>query len=524
MSVSALLLERPGRWRPAGLAALIVVAMLPALPLFLTLFQGPDLPALKAARSFAPLAARSMATAAAGGLVSLLVGGFAGITQCLYRFGLAALFRFVMLLPLVAPPLLWAVGFRNLCRWHPGASFLFSGWSGMVSITAITGVPLVMLGTIMACNSIGNSQCLAARLAGGEKTLLRLVARQVFPVSLLAACLAACLTLSVPGPAMALGVKSAVSEILLSFSALYNLKLAALQSLLLASGVMVVMGAAMVFAGSSPATLLVSVPGKLDRIHHRGMSFAALVFHVAAAAIFVLLPCAGLVGPAFSSPFYPQVVNTVARTLGNTLFYAGGAGLLAAFMGILAVFFMGRFNKYRVAGFCFMAVIIALPPALGALGFAAAAAHAPAWADLLFRGGVSVCIVQGLRLFPFAALAGARFFASMPPSWVYAAEMQGVDFWLYTRKVTGTALLRIMAVSFLTGFLLSAADAGTVLLLHPPGAQNLPLAIFTVMANAPAGLTAQLSLVYIAAAALFLSAIMALERGLSPKRINNRPG
>ena len=49
--------------------------------------------------------------------------------------------------------------------------------------------------------------------------------------------------------------------------------------------------------------------------------------------------------------------------------------------------------------------------------------------------------------------------------------------------------------------LLATADVGTVLLLHPPGHTSLPLAIFTVMANAPEAQVASLCLLYFLAAA-----------------------
>ena len=48
--------------------------------------------------------------------------------------------------------------------------------------------------------------------------------------------------------------------------------------------------------------------------------------------------------------------------------------------------------------------------------------------------------------------------------------------------------------------LLATADIGTVLLLHPPGQDSFPLAIFTVMANARESVVASLCLVYILAA------------------------
>ena len=53
------------------------------------------------------------------------------------------------------------------------------------------------------------------------------------------------------------------------------------------------------------------------------------------------------------------------------------------------------------------------------------------------------------------------------------------------------------AVAVLLTALLATADIATVLLLHPPGEASLPLAIFTIMANAPESLVASLCLLYI---------------------------
>jgi ABC-type Fe3+ transport system permease subunit len=57
---------------------------------------------------------------------------------------------------------------------------------------------------------------------------------------------------------------------------------------------------------------------------------------------------------------------------------------------------------------------------------------------------------------------------------------------------------------------LAAADVSTMLLLHPPGQATLPLAIFTVMANAPESLVASLCLLYVVLALAIVSLLLAL--------------
>jgi ABC-type spermidine/putrescine transport system permease subunit II len=61
-----------------------------------------------------------------------------------------------------------------------------------------------------------------------------------------------------------------------------------------------------------------------------------------------------------------------------------------------------------------------------------------------------------------------------------------------------------MVLACLIVALLSTAEVGTALLLRPPGADSLPVQIFTVMANAPESLVAALCFLYIAGAASLL--------------------
>ena len=67
-----------------------------------------------------------------------------------------------------------------------------------------------------------------------------------------------------------------------------------------------------------------------------------------------------------------------------------------------------------------------------------------------------------------------------------------------------------MLLAALLVALLASADVTTVLLLHPPGEASLPLAIFTVMANAPGQLVAALCLTYVGLAGVALLGLWSL--------------
>jgi ABC-type Fe3+ transport system permease subunit len=118
----------------------------------------------------------------------------------------------------------------------------------------------------------------------------------------------------------------------------------------------------------------------------------------------------------------------------------------------------------------------------------------------------------GLRFFPVAAILGLRAWGSMPSSWALVAGIHGVPLGTYLRRVVLPFLLPAVAMTLALVALLATADIGTVLLLQPPGAGSLPLAIFTVMANAPEALVASLCLIYLSLAAASLMATWMLAR------------
>jgi iron(III) transport system permease protein len=152
---------------------------------------------------------------------------------------------------------------------------------------------------------------------------------------------------------------------------------------------------------------------------------------------------------------------------------------------------------------------------MGSLGTVLIASQAPGWLDALLRSRLTVAIVLGLRLSPIAAIILLRAMGSVPPSWGFAATVHGVGLLTYLRKLIAPFLARPAAVSIVLVALIATADTTTVLLLQPPGRDSFPLALFTVMANAPESLVASLCLAYLVVAVLIASALATF---LGPRR------
>jgi iron(III) transport system permease protein len=225
-------------------------------------------------------------------------------------------------------------------------------------------------------------------------------------------------------------------------------------------------------------------------------------------AVGIAAPLIGLTLPALGGDTLARAGSEAARTLGSTLIYGLGAGAVAAGLGLLLAACAGRSSRLRTAVLALSFLLFALPPALPSLGLLRWSGEVPAGIAPVFHSRLAVCMALGLRFLPVATLLALRAWASTSPTWALAAGLHGVPLGRYLRRVLAPRLATAMGAALLLAALLATADVGTVLLLQPPGQGSLPLAIFTVMANAPEALVASLCLLYVLGASALLGGLL----------------
>lgn len=506
--ISCLVLERPGTWRTIGITALFCLALLPAMPLVWSALGSLMSASAFAGSTFYNAIANSLLLALCVMVVSLVAGLPLGVLTALYEFpGRSVAFALVTL-PLLVPSFLWAIGWTTITAYlTPFVSASLSGFSGCLLVMSMQGVPLVLLTTYAATLALSGSQVDATRLAGGERVVLRSVARFVATPAVLAAGLSGVLTLSDLGPGQIFGFTTAASEMLASFSSRYDFALAGRQCVTL-TALVVVLAVPLVLCSASrlASEVLARQSRTPPRFHHRkiaGVMVAALGLII---FIGTIAPLVGLALPLVGGTAFLRAWSELARTAGNTLGYAIGAGIIATVCGLLLAGCAGRSDWLRTLCLGMALSLLALPPAFTAFGIVQLTTAAPAWADPLLRSRFTVCVALGLHFFPIAAVLGLRAWGMTSASWVFAASVHGVSLGTYLRRVVFPLLLPVGGVSVLLIALLATAEITTVLLLHPPGEGSLPLAIVTVMANAPETLVASLCLVYVTAAVGLLMA------------------
>lgn len=425
--------------------------------------------------------------------VSLALGWPLGVRVALTTFpGRSALLA-LLALPLLLPSFLVAIGLSML--W-PGLGGAFA----VMWVFACLGVPLVTFAALAATLTLARGQTDAARLAGGERHLFRLALRAAFPLAGLAAALAGALTLVDPGPGQIFGWPGAASELLTSFAARYDRALATQQAVALAAvAALLAWPLAWKLAPEVAAGLFARDVNRPSLV--RATTTATWVF--GAASLFTLLPLAGLLKPLLAQPWpVTRAWSEVTRTGADTLLYAAlAAGIAVAVAFALAWSAGGSPARRRILVAVALA-LLALPPALPAL-----------WL-IPWSGRVTLGAALALRGLPLAILLALRAVGSMPPSWSDAARVHRVPRTVYLARVAAPWCARWAWPAAALAALLATAEVGTVLLLHPPGHGSLPLAVFTIMANAPEALVAMLCLLYVTLALVLAIAGQAVVRRL----------
>jgi ABC-type Fe3+ transport system permease subunit len=393
------------------------------------------------------------------------------------------------------------------------------GLAGCVIVLGLQAAPLAFFASWAACQNLTASQVDAARLHGGEKLVLKLSARACAPVAILAALLGGILSLSDSGAPLIFGYRSVAVEIRTSFSAFFDYELAGRQCLLLA-GLVLLLTAPVLLGGLR--WLAVAVLARQTRpivpYPHRVLSWVALAGLLLVLVVGIVVPTLGLCLPAALNPMIGRAAAKVADTAGTTFVFTGGAAVIAVVVATLVALAAtplareGTMRGVRLTVLAVLLALLAMPPALAAIGVSRVATHAPPQLDWLTRSQLTVALVLGLRFLPVATVAMMRAVGSLSPSWMDAARVHGVAAPRLFARVILPNLGSAIVVSLLLVMVLAAADITTTHLLQPPGSQSLPVAIFTVMANSPEGLVASLCLLYLLCVVLLLAAASQLPR------------
>lgn len=516
----ALLLEKAGGWRWLAVALVLTLCSLPFLHFGFSSLSGDLDEGLRQffTKPFQAACLRSLLLIVWSCGLGLAFGWPLGAVAGTFSRLKSTYGALVLMLPLVMPPFLWAVGWSNL---QAGLPFRYRAWldgmpgSVLASFTYV--LPLVLCGTLLASRSSTRSQRDSALLVNGPSGLFRLTVRHALPSALACALIGSLHVVADSGIAQIMGYHGIASELLIAFAARYDLGEVAAKSLL---GVLLYLpfvtvgGTCLVrwmgaerLGGEAPADSSVRL-SRLGRMLVR-MAWLPAAAVVCAPICGLLLPVAR--GMVASEELHAALV-VASETVGNTLAWSVGAGVVSVALGFCLALAAGRTAYLQTLVTVWACAACALPGSLTALGLILLAAKSPPELQALLRSPWIVPLGLGLRFVPLAAIFGLIAWREMPPTRHLAAGLHGVSVGRFLSRVLAPALAPWAAVAGLLVGLLCLSDTTSLVLLQPPGATTYAGRIFAMMDNASAGLTAALCLFYLATVTfgLLLLAVVAL--------------
>ncbi|MCH7925137.1 MAG: hypothetical protein IIC51_06345, partial [Planctomycetes bacterium] len=127
------------------MAALLLMAMLPAVPLLHHLLTSPSSAASVMTGAFASALRHSLLLGGGVTAISLAVGLPLGVLAALYEFPARKILLALATLPLLVPSFLWAIGWSSLAARLGGvATNAISGFSGCVLVFSSGAIPLAL--------------------------------------------------------------------------------------------------------------------------------------------------------------------------------------------------------------------------------------------------------------------------------------------------------------------------------------------------------------------------------------------
>lgn len=431
-------------------------------------------------------------------IISIGVGLPLGTLAGLYDFRGKRVLLAILALPLLMPSFLWAIGLSQFQILLNISEFThLAGATGSIFVFCALLIPLTLYASMLGVKSLSSHQIDALAMIGSAPWCFFQVLKRVAPLAVLISLLAGIMTLSDPGPGLILGFSGAATEILVSFSALFDFDLARQQCFFVAGISLLFSLPIIIFLGGHLTTALLAQETSSTVLYTNNLvqRFAPLVF-IILLLIIIGIPLSGLFKPLLQefTPLY--AFKTLQRTGLNTLFYSITAGLLSTFIALTLVLSFAHFKYGKVILITFSLLFLVLPSSFVALNVIELTASVSASSDWLLRGKFLVGAVLALRFFPITILLIIKRYATISPGWFDAAKISGVSKIKFYFQVLIPYLYPALALSILIVTLLATAEIGTILLLRPPGEDSFPLAIFTVMANASEVKVASLCFIY----------------------------
>ncbi len=430
---------------------------------------------------------------------SLVLGIPAGVlvsrTDLPGRRALAAL----LAMPLLLPPYLTAVAWMGVGTANGLVAGLLFGLPGCVLVLTTAFMPLVMILVATTLRAVPRRlEDAGLMLSGWPAVLRRISLPLIAPGILLAAALVFLLTLGEVSVPLSLRYPVFAVESLNRFAAFYDLTAATAAAMPLAGVTALVLGAEAWLARRTGGAHVLDARAAGDclRIPLGGLRTPVTVVAWGAALALVGWPFVLLIGRAGGVVNYVAAFRAAGDSLVRSLLLAGTAGALLAGMGFLLALFIRENGPALGAAVGGTALFLFAVPG-PVIGVGLIVLWNRPWANLIYATPLMLLAGYLARYTAVTLRLNRAFLDLLPEGLVDAARVAGAGWFQRLVWVVTPLAWRGIAAAWLAGAVFCLRDVGLSLLVHPPGADTLPVRIMTLAANGAPEMIAALCVILV---------------------------
>jgi len=508
---------RPTPWLAAGAAVALAAGGLPLAWLAITAAR--DAPSLWAALVPARMLSLLANTTLLGIVVSLLAGGIGtllGVLIAKTDLPCRSLFAVVLTFPLFLPPYIVALGWFSVlgrqgllaAALGPGAgvsaSAFFFGLGGAVLVLTTAYTPIVVHLVRIALGSIDPAIEEAARLRFRWRRIVwRIDLPLVAPAVAFAMLITFVLVVGEFGVPAFLRYPVFSTEVFTQFAAFLNITAAVAMSLPLALLVLVGLGVERYLLRHRVRFLARVRAQNGLRMRLERWRTAAGAAAWAWALLTVVVPLLGLVVRARGLANYAAAIRGAGASVVRSVWMSATAATLMLVLGLLLAYLVERRGPKRHEALdTILLLLFAAPGTVIGIGLILI------WnrTGLTWLYGSAAIILVGYigHFTPLAARAVGVGLRSLSPGIEEAARLARVPWGRALRQVLLPMVRPALAGAWFLAFIFCLRDLDLAVTIYPPGAETLPIRVYTLMANSPEPAIAALALLMVGLTAAVL--------------------
>ncbi len=482
------------RFVPAALLALLLLG--PLLALFvLWLTRSDDLSILAFIDiSTLLLVGKSMLLSSTVAVVASLMGTICGFLLYRLKFPFRGFYKLLLLLPLLVPPYIFAVAWKDGFQWLFGNISAMYSEVGMIIVHTLVYFPLAMLITGTALSQIHSGLEEAGLMrVSFPRMLIKIVLPLIRPALTISFLLILIISLSDFSVPAFFGVNTFTTEIFTQFSAFYNHQLAISQSFLLVLLCLILLLSENRYLSEAP---FFSVHLKGSNTKHYSVRGGNTLLHILIwilLAVALVLPVVLLFHQALSGReiFFSRAWELLSPTIFQSAKLAFLGALLISAISLWVAFMKERSRFPHLNTMLLLTFII--PSTV--LGVAVIKFYNQPATNFIYTTIIILLITYVARFGFIAARIIGNGIKQIPGSLEEVARVIGIPPVKNFFSITIPLLLPSIFTAFVLSFVLCLGELGTTIMIYPPGTELMPVKIFTIGANAPLALTSSMILI-----------------------------